>query len=157
MGRGFVRDKIAQRMGKIAAAKVSDETIGGKIGEKMCEEIPGKMSEMGIVANASKVYGKGSFFVIRLSLVSADIQQLVNKAAGKEKGGKLNEMMSILGGKWAQDSLSTQILPLLCSKIQKKLPDTMREKFASKGLTMDITVKTESEEAEYFFDVLEDQ
>jgi hypothetical protein len=46
--------------------KVSDETIGIKIADKMAEEMPLRMAEMGMTASASKVYVKGSFFVVEL-------------------------------------------------------------------------------------------
>jgi hypothetical protein len=52
--------------GKAAVNKVSDETIGLKIADKMAEEMPLRMAEMGMTASASKVYVKGSFFVVEL-------------------------------------------------------------------------------------------
>lgn len=50
----------------MAASKISDETIANKMSEKMIELMPAKMAEMGIIAEASKVYGKGPFFVVKL-------------------------------------------------------------------------------------------
>jgi hypothetical protein len=47
-------------------------------------------------------------------------------------------------------------MPLLCSKLQQKLPDTLKEKFAEKGVIVDVVVKTEAEEAAYFFTVIEE-
>jgi hypothetical protein len=35
------------------------------------------------------------------------------------------------------------------------LPDILKEKFSEKGLVMDVEVKTEAEEAAYFFNLLE--
>ena len=66
MGSGFVRDRIAKKLAAVAVNKISDEKIGDKIASKMVEEMPMKMVEMGIHANASKVYIKGSLFVIEL-------------------------------------------------------------------------------------------
>ena len=53
-------------VGKIASNNISDETVADKMSGKMIEIIPAKMLEMGLAANAEKVYGKGSFFVVKL-------------------------------------------------------------------------------------------
>jgi hypothetical protein len=43
------------------------------------------------------------------------------------------------------------MMPMVLSKLQEKLPVKMTEKMAAKGLVCDIVVKSESEEALYFF------
>ncbi len=86
----------------------------------MIEIIPAKMIEMGLTANAEKVYGKGSFFVVKLygtfqfvsfkvyqfllfrTIVAANIEKLLNKSVGAEKANKVNEMLGMLGGQWAK-------------------------------------------------------
>lgn len=156
IGHGFLRDKIAARAGKIAAAKISDEKLGDAISVKMQESIPEKMMEMGMVVEAKKVFGIGSFFVIKLTLVSIDLQKLLDKAAGSEKANKFNEIMQLLGGNWAKDSLADQMMPMVISKIQEKLPVKMKEKMMEKGLVADIVVKSEGEEASYFFKQMND-
>jgi hypothetical protein len=66
LGRGFLRDKIANSVSKVAANKVSDETVGEKILEKIIQEIPLKVSELGITAEATKVYCRESVFILKL-------------------------------------------------------------------------------------------
>lgn len=70
IGKGFLRDKIAARAGNIASKKVSDDTVADKMSGKMSELLPDKMAEMGIMAEASKVYGAGSFFVMKLYVIT---------------------------------------------------------------------------------------
>lgn len=82
------------------------------------------------------------------------MQQLITKKAGEEKANKFDEMFQLLGGQWAKDTVGSTILPLVCNKIQEKLPDAIKEKFAEKGLIVDIAVKSDSEEASYFFDLI---
>jgi hypothetical protein len=43
---------------------------------------------------------------------------------------------------------------MIAAKLQEKLPEKMGEQFESKGLKVDITVKNESDEAEFFFDCI---
>ena len=50
----------------IAARTISDESVGAKMSSKMIELIPEKMSEMGLVASAKRVFGQDSYFVIKL-------------------------------------------------------------------------------------------
>jgi hypothetical protein len=47
--------------------------------------------------------------------------------------------------------MQDKVLPLILSKIQSKLPEKMTEKMAEKGLMCDIVVKSEADEALYFF------
>ena len=66
IGRGLIRDKIAASVSKAAANKISDETVAVKMSEQIVQLMPTKMNEMGLIASAQKVYGKGPFFVIKL-------------------------------------------------------------------------------------------
>jgi hypothetical protein len=59
--------------------------------------------------------------------------------------------MNLLGGNWAKDSLASQMMPMVLAKLQEKLPEKMASKMAEKGLVCDIVVKSESDEALYFF------
>lgn len=151
IGKGFLRDRIAARAGNVAAKKVSDDTVADKMSGKMSDLLPEKMSEMGITATADKVYGAGAFFVMKLTLHKVNLQVLLDKAAGKEKANKFEDMMNLLGGNWAKESLADQMLPMIVSKLQAKLPEKMTEKMAEKGLVCDIVVKSEADEALYFF------
>lgn len=83
------------------------------------------------------------------------MQKLITKKAGEEKANKIDEMFKLIGGQWAKDTVGSTILPLVCNKIQQKLPETIKEKFAEKGLVVDIAVKSESEEASYFFELID--
>ena len=81
----------------------------------------------------------------------------MDKVAGQEKASRFEEVMNILGGQWAKDSLSDSIVPIICSKIQDKLPVKLKETFEEKGLHCDITVKPDSEEAEFFFSCIAEE
>lgn len=151
IGKGFLRDKIASAAGKVAARRVSDETVANKMGDKMSDLFPQKLSEMGILAEAKKVYGTGAFFVIKLTFLSIDLQKLLNKTAGAEKANMFEDVMNLLGGNWAKETLSDKMMPLVLAKLQEKLPEKMTEKMTEKGLLCDIVVKSENEEALYFF------
>lgn len=66
IGSGYFRDKFKKNISKVAANKISDETVANKMSAKMIEMMPSKLFEMGLVATAAKAYGKGSFFVVKL-------------------------------------------------------------------------------------------
>lgn len=152
LGKGFLRDKIAAKVGSIAAKNVSDETVALKMSSKMSEMLPQKLSEMGILAEAVKVYGGGSFFVIKLTMLNIDLQVLLGKTAGAKKASMFEDLINLLGGNWAKESLVGQMMPLVLAKLQAKLPEKMAEKMAEKGLVCDIVVQSETEEALYFFE-----
>lgn len=89
------------------------------------------------------------------TIVSANIQKLLNKAVGEQKANKVDEMLGVLGGQWAKNTAAESILPMIASKIQEKLPEKMSEQFEQKGLKCTITVKPENEQADYFYTVIE--
>jgi hypothetical protein len=45
---------------------VTDEKFGEKMSAKVTELVPLKLADMGLVTNATKVFGKGSVFIIKL-------------------------------------------------------------------------------------------
>jgi hypothetical protein len=76
---------------------------------------------------------------------------LLNKVAGEKKASIVDEIFSMIGGKWAKDSLGESIVPVICSKVQDNLPKKMKASFDEKGLNCEITVKPDCDEAEFFF------
>jgi len=70
IGTGFFANKFANQMGKNIAATadvlVSDSITARKMSDKIVKMMPTKMQEMGIQAQASCVYQKDAFFVIKL-------------------------------------------------------------------------------------------
>merc|ERR1719198_1817603 len=57
---------------------VDEATVAKKLAEKFPETLPAKMAEMGITAVAEEVFLKGAFVVIRVSIVSCDIEKLLS-------------------------------------------------------------------------------
>lgn len=154
MGHGFLRDKIATKIGKVAGSRIPDSVIAKMMCGKMVEKMPRKMVEMGLTATAKKVYGKGSFFVIKLTLLQADLQKILTKVAGETKASKFDEMMALLGGQVAKDTLGLTVLPMIASKLQDKLPEKMQEIFEEKQLNAEVVVRTQEEQAAFFFDLM---
>ena len=66
IGRGFLRDKLINKVSQTASEKVADEKIGEKVLEKIIQEIPVKIHELGITAEATKVYCRESIFILKL-------------------------------------------------------------------------------------------
>ena len=66
LGTGFFRDKIASKLGAVAAKNVSDEKVAETIGSKVSEIFPAKLAEVGLTAEATKVFCKGPYLVVRM-------------------------------------------------------------------------------------------
>ena len=86
-------------------------------------------------------------------MVSADLQKLLKNAAGDEKANKFAEIMNILGGA-AEKKLNAGVLPMICNKLQETMPEKMQEKMGEKGLKCDILVKSDAEQADFYFDLI---
>ena len=113
-----------------------------------------KLESMGLNSEITKVYQKGAFFVVRLNLISIDLQKLIIVKAGEKKASTFNEITKILGGKWVHDSMSSSMLPLIANKMQDILPERFSEKLSERGIKADITVTTNDSQCDFFYDAI---
>lgn len=50
--------------------------------------------------------------------------------------------------------MGSKIIPLICNKLEEKLPVVMRDKFSEKGIVMDVTVKSSKNQSAFFFEMV---
>jgi hypothetical protein len=61
-----LKEKVSKALSSLAIKAAPDEKVAETLSEKMTEDIPFKMSQLGVVAESEKVFQMGSYFVIKM-------------------------------------------------------------------------------------------
>ena len=146
---------LASKLGKYAASRLPDSAVTEKIGSSITSALPTKLSEMGITAECKISFQQGPYFVAVVTIVKVDAGTVIAKSAGKEKASKYDTLMEIIGTQAVKDSLESNMVQLIATKLSDVLPIKLKDQFASKGVEATIAAKTESDQARYMFAMLE--
>lgn len=154
-GSGSTTKKLASKLGKIAAKRIPDSAVTDKIGDAITAILPVKLSEMGINGEARIAFQKGPYFVAIVHVRGAEVEKVIAKSAGKEKAGKFGMLMEMIGTQGVLESVENSMVQVIAGKLSDILPIKLRDQFASKGLEVTITAKTEPDQAKYMFAMLQ--
>ena len=91
------------------------------------------------------------FFCIFSNLVSVELQKLLQTKAGEEKASTIENVMNMLGGDSVKEKISNGIIPIICSKLQEKMPASMQDKMEERGLKCEVEIRSDTEQADFFF------
>lgn len=156
VGSGPVRNFFVKKMASQKANTMSDDDFSSKVSERVLEAVPLRLAEVGITVRGEKVFQRGPYFVLRLNILSADLQKLLTKRAGQDKATLITDLVNMVGGKKLEDTVSTSLLSNVAVRIQEIMPERMAAVFAEKGIRTDIQVRSEEEQAAFFFDAISD-
>jgi len=126
-----------------------------KIGAGITAALPVKLSEMGITGECRIAFQQGPYLIAVVTIVKADLTTVITKSAGKEKAGKFGMLMEMIGTQSVVDSIESSMVQTIAAKLTDILPIKLRDQFASKGLEVTIVAKTETEQAQYMFNMLQ--
>ena len=157
LGRGIIAARIAKRAGQLAYVAISDNKVGERMSKQVCEALPSRLGEIGISAEVERVFLKGPFFVLKLTILDVDMRAVLAEKTGEEDNAFacvfdfLGKVMALCGRKATYEN---SINALIATKLQVILPERLGSVVESKGLTCAIGVKTKEEQAIYFFDII---
>jgi len=116
--------------------------------------LPVKLKEMGITGECKIAFQQGPYLVALVRILKADIATVITKSAGKEKAGKFDGLMDLIGTQSVMDSVESSFMSMIAGKLSATLPIKLKDQFASRGLEVTIVAKTETEQAQYMFNML---
>ena len=162
VGKGMFGLGLARKAAsKVAASMVTDEKLASTVSDKMVAAIPAALAERGISADIAKKYGKGAYFVLRVHVTELDKIKLLTTAKGEEFAAKFGQLIELIdyfgateGKEKMEQSIATKVQQGLMEKLVEILPPKMME---AGGLGVEVIAKTDAEQAEFFFDFLEEQ
>merc|ERR1712136_434516 len=116
----------------------------------------------GIEAECKEVFRRGAFVVVKVTIVHADLVQILSQAKGEEMGQKSDKVMSCLKSlarclgkeEKCDSSMDAVLTKTIATKMCEKLEQTLPKKMSENGLQVNAKVLPESEEAKYFFEIL---
>merc|ERR1712136_715899 len=146
----------------VAKTAISHKITESVIASKLAEKMPAKMKDMGIEAECEEVFRRGAFVVVKVTIVHADLVQILSQAKGEEMGQKSDKVMSCLKSlarclgkeEKCDSSMDAALTKTIATKMCEKLEQTLPEKMSENGLQVNAKVLPESEEAKYFFEIL---
>jgi len=156
VGSGPVRNFFVKKIASQKANTMSDDDFSSKVSERVLEAVPLRLAEVGIAVHGEKVFQRGPYFVLRLNILSADLQKLLTKRAGPEKASIITDVVNMIGGKQLENTVSERLLVTVAARIQEVMPERMSAIFQEKGIRSDIQVRSEEEQANFFFDAISD-
>jgi hypothetical protein len=92
-------------------------------------------------------------YFIRL-LVHVDLEILLSQGLSREKAHMASMVAGACGDKCRQ-ALADDMIPLLCQKMQELMPAKMESVLREQGVKCHCEVKSEDDEAHYFFDMVD--
>ena len=84
LGRGIIAARIAKRAGQLAYVAISDNKVGERMSKQVCEALPSRLGEIGISAEVERVFLKGPFFVLKLTILDVDMRAVLAEKTGEE-------------------------------------------------------------------------
>lgn len=134
---------------------ISDEKIITDMAEKLIEGVSKTIEEVGIVADFSIKFTKGSFVVIKIQIMDIDTLQLILSAKGPEFASNFTRLLISVEklGMTATvlDKVNTKIHSSISEGMINKFNALIPQKMSEKGVHVDCHACTTEEQAEIFF------
>lgn len=160
MPNPFGHGLLGKAAGKVVTKILTEDKLAAKFATKIPETIPLKMQEMGITAESNLVFQKGSFVVVRMEVEHVDVTKLLNVKAGASKAKKVGGWLACGLGiaglccSHADEQLDRKLVEKIHTTLIKKLPESLPEKMATKGIKVDVVGKDFPDEAGYLKSIL---
>lgn len=163
----IVKNKAAEKAGNsvfgraaayTATKLVSSELVLGKISEKLMEGVKLAVSEMGINASVQKSFQDGAYVVIRVQVNEIEKLKLLTKAKGADFSAAFEVLLHSLAQLGLESTASVQIDKKMKDHIQeglmKRFGETIPQKLAENGVSVDVEVVNSEDQADYFYQTL---
>lgn len=165
-----VAAKVAEKTGlkgglfnkaiNFAANKVvTDEKVIDSLSATLISKISTAVNDMGIKADISKKFQKGAFVVVRVHVEDVDKLSLILGAKGPEFASSFSALVSSLSSlglaETALPKIDIKIQDLIHNALITKFSEAVPAKMAEQGLEVQCDVKSSEDQAEFFFEALE--
>jgi hypothetical protein len=155
-----VKQKVANRfvagvVGSVLKNTISDEKFADRIGTKITELIPIKLSDFGIKSVVEVAYQKGAFLCVKVDILTADARKIIAKKGGKVQLDKFNRFMSLIGIRQLGETIDNSLATLVGEKMQANLPVALKERMQEKaGLDVKVVALSEEKQADFLLKTL---
>lgn len=152
-----IPDPLRDNLARSASELVKPELLieHSVLQEKTISELHTKINAKGIYVDAQVVYYAGPYFVLQVQVKEVDFDTfLTEQSIAPRCSGCLKFFLSLFGT--YKQTLERHYLPnLVQSELTRVMADIMREDFRTHQVTVDPVVLDETEQARFFFDMLQ--
>ena len=167
-GNEVIKGQVAQKagtgvFGKViggAAAKlVTDEALLAKVTVSLEEKLKTALDDLGLQLKFVKVFRKKCLTSYRVNLEHMDKVTLLVNTKGEEFAAAYSTMLSTLIDLGLEEKLpivDERVNEKVRSRLMDQLEAQIPEKLAESGVKCSVRVLSAAEQADYFFDVLQE-
>ena len=165
----IVGDKVKEKAGNgifgsvvsgVASMAVSDNTITSKLGEQLQQKLTEVLIHMGITCTIRKCFQQHAFLCFKVDLVDIDKLTLLKAGKGDEYARNFSLLLDVLEKLEMVDTALPKIDEKISIQVQSKLIEKFSEKIpialAEHGIQADLSVERSSNQANVFFDLLDE-
>lgn len=148
----------------ISQKKVTRGILATQVAREMPQRVPESLAELGIEAEAKQVFLRGTFTVIRLTILRANLTQLLTSRGEEARAQRANSILGWLHSvaRWfgyeeelddaVTGAVNRKVAGEMCARLSEQLPPKIAEE---RGVDVNVTAVLEADEAKYFFDFIE--
>lgn len=144
----------------VASMAVSENTVTSKLGEQLQEKLLDVLQRMGITCNIRKCFQKNAYLCFKVDLVDIDKLTLLSAAKGDAFAQNFSSLLDVLEKLEMVDTALPKIDEKISIQVQNKLIEKFSEKIpvalSENGVDVDLNVELSSNQANFFFDVLDE-
>lgn len=152
---GPIMRKAAMRA---ARARITDESLGLRIGKTFAERLSPKLTEIGVETKVRMRYVAGTIVVVEMKILNVDSLALLDAKAPEnaEKARAAIHTASYVGlGGTVQNKLNAKVKAALEEKLQTVLPEMICARLQEKGVYAEAYLRTAQDQASFFFDLID--
>jgi len=140
----------------IALNKMDEEAFAAEIGSKLCDDIPGKLSPMGITGTAHIRYNRGGYLVVRVDVEDVNLSDLLRFKERESAAGHIDRARMITPS-GVRNKLRAKLMDGIAGKLTEELPASVIARMDEvAGLQIRCIAKREAEQAPFFYQYLEE-
>lgn len=157
---GFVKGGLFGNLAGFAANQlITDEKVIADLSTSLIDGVRSTVYEMGITATFKKRYQYHSYVVIRVSIAEIDRLTLVLASKGEDFAHHFSMLLAAAKNIGIGDAVSNQVDNKIYTSVNEgmkvKIGESIPKKLAEKGIHVDCVSCFAEEQAEFFFDTLE--
>ena len=143
---------------RLIVSLVKDEKIVIKIGGDLCNLIPIRLSNMGLVAVAKVVYQQSAYVCVEVEIVELDVVNFLTKSArGPGAANMYRKICDILKWEAFESFVKQLLLSFVSKKLMVQLPVIIREKLQLKlNAEIELIACTDAEQGPFLISTMEE-
>lgn len=151
---------FGRALSSVASSVVSDASVTQQVATELMEKIGAATAAMGIKTSFEQCFQQGAFVTLKARVLAIEMIELVLAAKGEEYASSFTRLLTSLTNLGLADTalpkIRTKITEMVRVKILEKFQEKIPAALQEKGIVCRVDVVTGAEQAEFFFNALQE-